>query len=96
MALTDKQKAASKARRDKIMAAAKQGGYIPQKREGKGLSIKKTSKTGTTYYYQPWDTLDQAQKDKRIKYSKDYAAKTRAEARAYRAEHGVTSKKKGR
>ena len=88
MALTPSQKAASKARRDKIMAAAKAGGYVPQKREGSGLSIKKTSKTGTTYYYQPWKTLTQEQKDKRIKYSKEYAAKTRAEARAYRAEHG--------
>ena len=88
MALTDKQKAASKARRDKIMAAAKQGGYVPQKREGSGLSIKKKSKSGTTYYYQPWKTLTPEQKAKRIAYSKDYAAKTRAEARAYRAEHG--------
>lgn len=89
MALTDKQKAAGKARRDKIMAAAKAGGYVPQKREGKGLSIKKTSKSGTTYYYQPWKTLDAEQKAKRIAYSKKYAAETRAQARAYRAEHGM-------
>lgn len=89
MALTPSQKASAKARRDKIMAAARAGGYVAQKREGKGLSIKKKSKSGTTYYYQPWNTLDAGQKAKRIAYSKKYAAETRAQARAYRAEHGI-------
>ena len=87
MALTEKQKARAKEYRERLMGFAKAGGYVPTKREGKGLTIKKTSKTGTTYYYQPWKTLSKEQKAKRIAYSKDYARKVRAEAAAYRREH---------
>ncbi len=87
MALTAKQKARAKEYRERLMGFAKAGGYEPKKREGKGLTIKKTSKTGTTYYYQPWGTLTAEQKAKRIAYSKGYAAKVRREAAAYRREH---------
>ena len=87
MALSQAQKDAAKRRRDKIMAAAKAGGYIPQKRVGKGTTIKKTSTHGTTYYYTPWNKLTADQKRKRIDYSKKYARETRALARAYKEEH---------
>jgi len=87
VALTEKQKARAKEYRERLMGYAKAGGYEPKKREGKGLTIKKTSKTGTTYYYTPWATLSPEQKASRIKYSKDYARKVRAEAAAYRREH---------
>jgi len=87
MALTPAQKARAKEYRERLMGFAKAGGYEPKKREGKGLTIKKTSKRGTTYYYQPWDTLSAEQKAKRIEYSKDYAARVRTQARRYRAEH---------
>ena len=87
MALTQAQKDAAKRRRDRIMSAAKAGGYVPQKKAGTGATIKKTSSHGTTYYYTPWDKLSGDQKRKRIEYSKKYAAETRALARAYKAEH---------
>lgn len=87
MALTEKQKARAKEYRERLMGFAKAGGYEPKKREGKGLTIKKVSKRGTTYYYQPWGTLTDEQKAKRIEYSKKYAADVRAQARAYRREH---------
>lgn len=89
MALTEAQKARAKEYRERLMAYAKQGGYVPKKREGYGLTIKKTSKHGTTYYYQPWNTLSDEQKAKRIEYSKEYAAKVRKDAAAYRREHEV-------
>lgn len=92
MALTQAQKDAAKRRRDKIMEAAKRGGYEPQKREGTGMSEKRTSKKGTTYYYTPWSKLTKDQKDKRIEQSKKYAANTREMARRYRAEHGISKK----
>ena len=87
MALTQKQKDAAKKRRDRIMEAAKAGGYIPQKRVGTGATEKRVSKKGTTYYYTPWAKLTPDQKKKRIEQSKKYAAQTRALARKYRAEH---------
>ncbi len=89
MPLTQAQKDAAKARRERIMAAAKKGGYVPQKRVGLGLTIKKVSRTGTTYYYTPWKTLTPEQKRKRIEYGKRYAAEQRRMARAYREEHGM-------
>lgn len=89
MALTPAQKAAAKRRRERIMEAAKQGGYVPQRRVGTGATIKKTSRTGTTYYYTPWSSLSPDQKQKRIDYSKKYAAETRALARAYKKEKGL-------
>lgn len=98
MALTEKQKAAAKAYRDRIMAAAQAGGYQPKKRTGLGLSEKRTSKHGTTYYYQPWASLSNEQKAKRLAQSRKYAAETRALAAAYRAEHaapgGATKKRR--
>lgn len=87
MALTQAQKDRAKKYRETLMAHAKAGGYVPKKREGKGLTIKKVSKRGTTYYYQPWETLTKEQKAARIQYSKDYAARVRAQAAAYRREH---------
>ena len=88
MALTQKQKDAAKARREKLMEYAKQGGYTPRPRvAGTGNTIKKTSKTGTTYYYQPWGTLNPEQKAKRLEYSKRWGAETRAMAAAYKREH---------
>ncbi len=89
MALTEKQKARAKEYRERLMGFAKAGGYEPKKREGSGLTQKRTSKHGTTYYYQPWDTLSGEQKAKRIAYSKGYARKVRQEAAAYRREHSV-------
>lgn len=88
MALTEKQKQRAKEYRNRLMAAARAGGYVPKKREGSGLTIKKTSKHGTTYYYQPWSTLSAEQKAKRLAYSRENARKVRAEAAAYRREHG--------
>lgn len=88
MALTAKQKAAAKAYRERLMAAARAGGYEPKRREGSGLTQKRTSRHGTTYYYQPWNTLTGAQKAKRLAYSREYSQRTRAQAAAYRAEHG--------
>ncbi len=87
MALTDAQKARAKEYRERLMGFAKAGGYEPKKREGSGLTQKRTSKRGTTYYYQPWDTLTAEQKAKRIAYSKDYASRVRRDAAAYRREH---------
>jgi len=87
MALTAAQKARAKEYRERLMGFAKAGGYEPKKREGLGLTIKKTSRRGTTYYYQPWNTLSDEQKAKRIEYSKGYAAKVRRDAAAYRREH---------
>lgn len=89
MALTQAQKDAAKRRRDKIMAAARAGGYVPQRRVGTGATEKRTSKKGTTYYYTPWSKLSADQKAKRIAQSKKYAANVRAQAAAYRREHGV-------
>lgn len=88
MAITQKQKDAAKAYRVRLMTAARAGGYTPSKRTGTGLTQKKTSKHGTTYYYQAWNTLSGAQKADRLKYSRDYSKRTRMEAAAYRAEHG--------
>ncbi len=87
MPLTQAQKDAAKRRRERIMAAAKAGGYVPQKREGTGATIKKVSAKGTVYYYTPWASLTAEQKRTRIEQSKRHAAKTRALARAYRIEH---------
>ena len=91
MAMTEAQKARAKAYRAKLMQHAKAGGYTPSKKgkTGTGKTIKKTSKTGNTYYYQPWDTLSPSQKRDRLDYAKRNAAKIRAEAAAYRREHGV-------
>lgn len=89
MAMTQAQKERAKRYRENLMAAAKAGGYTPQRRQGTGKSIKKVSKSGTTYYYTPWKELSRDEKEKRLAYARESAARTRAEARAYRAEHGM-------
>ena len=89
MALTEKQKRRAKEYRAKLMAAARAGGYTPQKRTGMGLTQKRTSRHGTTYYYQPWSSLTAEQKAKRLSYSRENSRKIRAEAAAYRKEHGA-------
>ena len=88
MALTAKQKERAKEYRQRLMAAAKAGGYVPKKRVGTGATQKRTSSRGTTYYYQPWSSLTAEQKQKRLAYSRDYSRRVRAEAAAYRREHG--------
>ncbi len=78
----------AKAYRDRIMDFAKQGGYEPKpKSEGTGLTEKRTSKTGTTYYYQPWSTLTDDQKKTRLAQARERSAKDRELARKYREEH---------
>lgn len=79
---------AAKAYRERIMEFAKKGGYEPKPRaEGTGLTEKRTSKTGTTYYYQPWSTLTDEQKKKRLAQARERAARDREMARKYREEH---------
>jgi hypothetical protein len=56
---------------------------------GGGVTVKKTSKSGKTYYYQPWASLTEAQKKDRISKSLVYAKKNRDYARRYKAEHGI-------
>lgn len=78
----------ARARRQRIMDAARAGGYVPQRRVGTGATIKKTSaKTGKEYYYTPWENMSPERKQKAIDYSKDYGRKIRADARAFREEH---------
>jgi len=78
----------AKAYRERIKEFAKKGGYEPKPRaEGTGLSEKRTSKTGTTYYYQPWSTLTDEQKKTRLAQARERAAKDREMARMYREEH---------
>ncbi len=79
---------AAKAYRERIMEFAKKGGYEPKPRaEGTGLTEKRTSKTGTTYYYQPWSTLTDEQKKTRLAQARERAARDREMARKYREEH---------
>ena len=78
----------AKAYRERIMEFAKKGGYEPKPRaEGTGLTEKRTSKTGTTYFYQPWSTLTDEQKKKRLAQARERAARDREMARKYREEH---------
>ncbi|MEM3426771.1 MAG: hypothetical protein QW212_00725 [Nitrososphaerales archaeon] len=84
MALTEQQKARAAAYRAKIKAAAMAGGYVfKQRTPGAGVTVKKVSKTGKEYYYQPWSTLTEEQKRKRLEYGR----KTRELARLYKLEH---------
>lgn len=88
MALTPEQKARAAAYRAKIKAAAQAGGYqFKERTPGAGTTIKKVSKTGKIYYYQPWDTLTPAQKKDRVNKSLEYAARNREMARRYKQEH---------
>ena len=79
---------AAKARRVALMEAAKKGGYVPKERTpGTGKTEKRTSKTGTNYYYQPWSSLTQEQKDARLLAARKRNADDREMARKYREEH---------
>jgi len=79
---------AAKAYRDRLMEFAKKGGYVPKpKAEGTGFTEKRTSKTGTTYYYQPWSSLTDEQKKTRLAQARSRAARDRDLARRYREEH---------
>ena len=79
--------AKAKERRDKVMAAAVAGGYIPKKRTGTGTTEKRTSKTGKTYYYTPWNKLSGEQKDARLAQARGRMKDERALARKYKEEH---------
>jgi len=80
--------ATAKAYRERLMEYAKKGGYEPKpKAEGTGLTEKRTSKTGTTYYYQPWSSLTDEQKKTRLAQARERAARDREMARLYREEH---------
>lgn len=82
----------AKAYRERIMEFAKKGGYVPKpKAEGTGLTEKRTSKKGTTYYYQPWSSLTDEQKKARLAQARDRAARDREMARLYREEHSDSS-----
>jgi hypothetical protein len=95
VALSPEQKARAAAYRTKIKAAAEKGGHVfKQKGVGGGVTVKKTSKTGKEYYYQPWNTLTEAQKKDRIAKSLDYARKNREMARQFKIEHGIPTRGK--
>lgn len=79
----------AKAYRDRLKEFAIKGGYVPKERTpGAGHTEKRTSKTGTTYYYQPWSTLTDEQKATRLAQARERMARDRADAAAYRKEHG--------
>lgn len=83
---------AAKAYRERIMEFAKLGGYEPKPRaKGTGLTEKRTSKKGTTYYYQPWSSLTDEQKKTRLAQARERAARDREMARKYREEHPEAS-----
>jgi hypothetical protein len=78
----------AKAYRDKIHAEAIAGGHIFKvKGQGTGTTIKKISKTGTAYYYQPWSQLSEDQKKQRLDAAKKRDGENRELARKYREEH---------
>lgn len=86
---------AAKARRVALMEAAKKGGYVPKERTpGTGKTEKRVSKTGTNYYYQPWSSLTQEQKDARLLAARTRNADDREMARKYREEHPDTKEVK--
>jgi hypothetical protein len=95
MALTPEQKMRAAEYRAKIKAAAVAGGHVyKQKGVGGGVTVKKMSKSGKEYYYQPWATLTEIQKKDRIAKSLEYARKNREQARMYKMEHGIPIKGK--
>lgn len=80
--------AKAKAYRDKIKQAAIAGGHVfKEKGVGTGTTIKRVSKTGTTYYYQPWSQLSQDQKDERLAAARKRNAVDRDMAAKYKTEH---------
>jgi hypothetical protein len=80
----------SKEYRDRIKAAAIAGGHVFKVRgEGTGISIKKTSKSGKEYYYQPWSQLTEEQKKSRLDAARKRAAEDREYARKWKEEHPV-------
>lgn len=77
---------AARERRRRIMEAARAGGYVPRpRRVGAGITEKRTSSTGKTYYYTPWSKLTPEQKAARL----EYARREREYAKAYKREHGI-------
>jgi hypothetical protein len=77
---------AARERRQRIMEAARAGGYVPRpRRVGAGITEQRTSKSGKTYYYTPWSKLSPEQKAARL----EYARRERQYAKAYKAEHGI-------
>jgi len=78
----------AKAYRDRIKAAAVVGGYVPQERKpGTGQTEKRTSKSGTNYYYTPWSKLTEEQKQSRLASARARMAQEREDAKKYREEH---------
>ncbi len=78
----------AKAYRERLMEAAKAGGYEPKPRAaGTGASEKRTSKKGTTYYYTPWSSLTEEQKATRLAQARTRAKTERELAARYKAEH---------
>lgn len=79
-----------KARRQRIMEAAKAGGYQPKEKAlaGTGATEKRVSqKTGMTYYYTPWNKLTEEQKASRLAASRERTAAQKDQAKKYREEH---------
>jgi hypothetical protein len=91
--LTPEQKARAAAYRATIRQAAIAGGHVfKQKGVGGGVTVKKISKSGKSYYYQPWTSLTPEQKRSRIAKSLEYARTNREQARMYKIEHHIPTK----
>ncbi|MEM3426749.1 MAG: hypothetical protein QW212_00615 [Nitrososphaerales archaeon] len=87
----------ARAYREKLKAAAIAGGYVFKERKaGSGVTVKKVSKTGKEYYYQPWSTLTEEQKKARLEAARKRAALERELARKYKEEHSIDTKKEVR
>ena len=81
-------KETAKAYRDRIREFAIKGGYVPKERKpGTGLTEKRTSKSGKTYYYTPWGALTKEQKDARLAAARARMAEDRELAKKWREEH---------
>lgn len=84
----------AKAYRDKIKAAAIAGGHVfKEKGQGTGHTVKKVSKTGKEYYYQPWDTLTAEQKEARLASARERSKQDRELAAKYKLEHPELAQK---
>jgi hypothetical protein len=80
--------------RNKIKAAAIAGGMtFKEKGTGTGTTVKKLSKTGKEYYYQPWSQLTDEQKKQRLAQARERSAQDREMARKYKEEHPELFKK---
>lgn len=84
----------AKAYRDRIREAAIAGGYIfKEKGVGGGTTVKKVSKTGKEYYYQPWSLLTKEQKEARLAAARERSIQDRELAQKYKQEHPELFKK---